>query len=414
MLLSVLLASEALAQESMDATTICRLPVTDVVVSASRSQARRAAPDCDPALEGARIEVEYTGFPQGAEEAFQRAADVWGCLIRSTQTVRVRAVWAPLDATTLGSAGPVLFRDFEGAPARGIWYPAALADALAGRDLGDGDPDIEAMFNSDFRAWHFGAEDPPEGQFDLTTVVLHELGHGLGLIGALAVEDGVGSFTSDRSRPFSYDLHIQDGAGRSLLDSRTYPLESRVLADALEDELRFAGNAVDQALGTTVPLYAPPRWVSGASLSHLDEDTFPAGTPDGLMTPFIARQETVSAPGRATCAMLGDIGWQLAGECDLLVGRLDDQLPTLSVAPTGPNPFRSRTGLRVSSSAPITLSALLMDVRGRVLEDYGTVVLGVGRSLDLEVDARSLASGVYFVRLRGASEPVSVPLTVVR
>ena len=417
--LVALLACAAQAQESRPAVLICRLPVIEASAPSlsgpsSRAAARRAAPDCDPAIDGARIEVDYTGFPREAEAAFQRAADVWACRIRSTQAVRVRATWVPLDATTLGSAGPVLFRNFGAAPAQDVWYPAALADALSGRDLGDGDPDIEAMFNSAFPAWHFGDGPPPEGRFDLTTVVLHELGHGLGLIGALTVEDGLGDFQSDRSRPFSYDLHVTDGFGTSLLDSRAYPLESRALADALESELRFAGAAVEQAVGTSVPLYAPARWVPGASLSHLAEDVFAPGTPDGLMTPFIARQETVGAPGPAVCGMLADLGWRLAGECASLVGPLGDRRAVLSVVATGPNPFRSRTGLRVSSSAPITIRAALVDVRGRVLEDYGTTVLGVGRALDLEVAAGGLASGVYFVRLRGASEPVTVPLTVVR
>ena len=403
----------AVAQESTHALEVCRLPAILEAAPTSMQHARRASPDCNPAVDGVRIEVDYTGFPQEAEAAFQRAVDVWGCLIRSAQTVRVRATWVPLDASTLGSAGPVLFRDFEGAPARGVWYPAALADALAGEDLGDGDPDIEAMFNSDFRAWHFGSDAPPEGRFDLTTVVLHELGHGLGIIGALTVEDGLGGFVSDRSRPFAYDLHVQDGFGISLLDSRTFPIPSLRLADALESEVRFAGNAVAQAVGRSVPLYAPSRWVPGVSLSHLSEDVFAAGTPDGLMTPFIARQETISEPGPAVCAMLADLGWRLAGSCDALVGRLDDRAATLSVSRTGPNPFWSRTRLRVSSSAPTTLSAVLYDVQGRAIEDYGTVVLGVGRELDLEVVAPA-ASGVYFVRLTGAAETVSVPLTVVR
>ncbi|MGB3541883.1 hypothetical protein [Rubrivirga sp.] len=403
-----------MAQESRGPVHVCRLPVVETAHTTSRAEARRGGIECDPALDGARIEVDYTGFPSEAEAAFQRAVDVWACRIRSTQTIRVRALWVTLDGTTLGSAGPILFRDFDGAPAEGVWYPAALADALSGRDLGDGDPDIEAMFNSDFQAWHFGEQSPPAGRFDLETVVLHELGHGLGLIGALTVEDGIGGFQSDRSRPFSYDLHVQDGFGTSLLDTRTYPFESRALADALESEVRFAGTAVEQAVGITVPLYAPDRFVVGASLSHLSEEVFAAGTPDGLMTPFISRQETVAAPGPATCGMLADLGWRLAGECDALVGTLEDRRARLFIDSTGPNPFRSRTGFRISSSTPTTIRIDLVDALGRVLEDYGTTVLGVGSDLEVEVSARGLASGVYFLRLRGGAAPLSVPVTVTR
>lgn len=414
-LLALLAASGAQAQvDRIGPVMTPGLPVVDQRAPQPLARTRSAAPDCNPATEGARFEVEYIGFPAAAEVAFQTAVDTWACRVRSSQIVRVQATWAELDATTLGSAGPILYRNFPGAPARNVWYPAALADALAERDLGEGDPDIEAIFNSDFGSWHFGPGAPPAGTYDLATVVLHELGHGLGVIGSLQVKDGVGVLSVEGEFPFSYDLHVQDPSGTSLLDSSTYPLGSARLAQALVSELRFGGRAIEQVSETTVPLYAPPQWTPGGSLSHLAEDAFAAGTPDGLMTPFIAREEVVTEPGAVVCALLADVGWTLAGDCADRVGGLVTTEPSLSVQRLGPNPTSTETVLRVSSTATVTLRARLVDVLGRVLDDYGSTVLIDGRQLDLRVRADGRASGIYFVLLEGAADPVSVPLTIVR
>ena len=414
--LAVGLAASATAQvEVVRAVDRCVLPVTDQRApwTAART-ARPAAPDCDPATEGAVFEVTYQDFPPAAEAAFQAAVDTWACRIRSDQPVRVAASWETLAPSTLGSAGPFLYRNFAGAPTRDVWYPAALADALAGRDLGDGQPDIEAFFNSDFRDWHFGPGPPPRDRYDLYTVVLHELGHGLGLIGALTVDGGVGRVGESPEGPYTYDLHAQTPLGTSLLNTDAFPDGSAALADALQAEVRFAGRAVDRVNGRSVPLYAPPRWVQGGSYSHLDEEAYPASTPDGLMTPFIARGEFVEAPGKVVCAMTADVGWPLAGACAEAVGVLPPANPVVTVERRGPNPFASRTVVRISGEEPVSVRVALLDVLGRRVVDYGTSILVAGQTRDLAVEGARLASGVYFLSIRGGPEPVVVPLTVAR
>ena len=421
-----LLATAASAQtERGEALRVCRLPAgpeaLGLPASAESAPRRRPlasgprrGPGCDPATEGARFEVTYTGFPDGAEAAFQAAVDVWACRVRSAQTVRVDARWAPLEPGTLGSAGPVLFRNFEGAPARGVWYPAALADDLAGRDLGDGAADVEAIFNSEFPSWHTGDGPPPEGTYDLTTVVLHELAHGLGFVGSLQVEGGRGTVGPEQGGPFSYDLHARAASGTPLLDADAFPDGSAALAAALQAEVLFDGRATRQAAGGAVPLFAPRRWVPGGSFSHLDEDAFAPGTPDGLMTPFIARDEQVAEPGTAVCAVLADVGWTLAGECARRVGPLAQLAAGVRVERLGPNPFSGRTTLRLSTALAATLDARVVDARGRRVAALGRRVLIADQPWDVAVDGGALAAGVYFVEVRGGPEPLLVPLTVVR
>ncbi|WP_420457496.1 hypothetical protein [Rubrivirga sp.] len=417
--LAVLLALAALpasAQvERSDGPAWCRLPVsTWAAPSAAARVARPVAPDCDPATEGVRFEVSYTGFPPEAEGAFQAAVDTWACRVRSDQVVRVSATWEPLAATTLGSAGPFLYRNFGAAPTRDVWYPAALADALSGRDLGDGEADIEALFNSDFDDWHLGPGPPPPDLYDLYTVVLHELGHGLGLIGSLEVEGGLGFVGREPEGAFTYDLHTQTPAGVSLLDSDVFPDGSAALASALQAEVRFVGRAVEQVAGRSVALYAPPRWVQGGSYSHLDEETFAAGTPDGLMTPFIARGETVAEPGKVVCAMIADVGWTLAGRCAEQVGELPAVEPRVVATRRGPNPTTGRTTVTLTSQEPVSVRVALVDVLGRRVADFGRIVLVSGRTEDVVIDGGALASGVYVLTVLGGPEPVTLPLAVVR
>lgn len=418
----VVLGSAASAQvESGGLATVCRLPASPQalglpasVETAATSYARRAAPTCDPATEGARFEVTYTGFPPGAEASFQEAVDVWACRVRSDQIIRISATWGPLDPGTLGSAGPLLYRNFQGAPARDIWYPAALADHLSGRDLGDGAADVEAVFNSDFTSWHTGSGPPPSGLYDLTTVVLHELGHGLGFIGSLTVQDGVGRVGPETDGPFSYDLYTQSADGTPLLDSSRYPDGSAALKSALEEQVTFQGRATDQAVGSPLALFSPSPFVLGGSYSHLDEQTFPANTPDGLMTPFIARNEQVLEPGTAVCAVLADVGWTLAGDCARRVGTLAPLSGEVQIVRRGSNPFSGLSSVEIQSESPVSLTATLVDVLGRKVQNAGRRIVSANQPWTLTLDGRGLASGVYVLVVRGGTEVERAAFTVAR
>lgn len=401
------------AQPVHAAGPVCRLDATPPDASAPPARrARRPAP-CPPAERRATFEVTYEGFPPEAETAFQAAVDTWACRIASAQPIRIAATWETLGGATLGSAGPRLFSQVPGAPSPDVWYPAALADQIAGRDLDPSTADIEASFNRSFPGWHFDLDSAPDREYDLYTVVLHEIAHGLGLIGSLFVEDDQGLVGQEGRGPFVYDLLTTDGDGVSILDTGLYPPGSAALADALEREVRMAGPAVRAVAAEGAPLYAPRRWVQGASYSHLDEDVFPLGTPDGLMTPFIARDETIDQPGTVTCALLADIGWTLAGDCA-------DRVPPRSAAggllveQRGPNPVRTETTVRLQSDVPRLVSVALVDVLGRRVRDYGRTAIIEGRPTDLTISARDLASGVYVLQVLGGGDPAALSLTVVR
>ena len=126
---------------------------------------------------------------------FLRAFDFWGYQLNSAVPIRVQASFTPLPCTatsaTLGSAGALsVSRDFGGAPFAATWFHSALANSIAGTDLDGTNDDLLARFNADIdnnnaclanTNWYYGLDgNPPGGDIDFLTVILHELGHGLG------------------------------------------------------------------------------------------------------------------------------------------------------------------------------------------------------------------------------------------
>ena len=292
----------------------------------------------------AEIEVTYHGFSAKAQAAFQAAVDVWESAIVSSQVIHVDATWTSLGADTgiLGQAGPTYF--WLGDDNR--YYPAALAEAICACDENSG-PEIQAEFNSAFTGWYLGTDGQAGSKYDFTTVVLHELGHGLGFLSTFQVTSGQGKFglgAQHRAVPFD-DNEWSAASGGSLMTSFANP--SVALKTQLTDgSVYLAGSNIVAALGHRAKLYAPSTWSGGSSNSHLDESAFPGGTANALMTPFLSNGEVIHAPGPATLAIFRDIGWTTS----------DSVTPTAPGAPPTSAP-RPATRARRSAGAPLPRTA---------------------------------------------------------
>ena len=253
--------------------------------------------------------VNYTGFSTEAEAAFQYAIDIWSGLITSDVPIVVNATWEDLPGNALGSAGATgLWYNFGGAPFTGVLYPSPLADKLAGSDLDPGSADIVANFDSG-TDWYYGLDgNTPFAQYDLVSVVLHEIGHGLGFSGTMYVGVDLNGYVLNGSLAHIYDEFVYTGAGEALLDLGN---GTSALGDALQsDNLYWAGIQGNANSGDFSPkLYAPAFWEQGSSLSHFDEATYPAGNEHSLMTPAIGNGEAIHSPGPMALGLLEDIGW---------------------------------------------------------------------------------------------------------
>ena len=161
------------------------------------------------------------GTSVGAQRlyVFQYAANIWGGILPSNVTIRVRSAFnalTPCNATSgvLGSAGPLtIWRDFAGAPVAGHWYHQALANKLANSDIDPANDDINAQFNSSVGSptclsvgWYYGVDGNEGSQIELLPVVLHELGHGLGF--STTTSGQTGSYNG--GFPHIYDRFLLD------------------------------------------------------------------------------------------------------------------------------------------------------------------------------------------------------------
>lgn len=268
----------------------------------------------------ATFTVNYSGFTAPAQAALQFAVDIWSGLLTSPEPVVVDASFATLASGILGSAGATsLRRGVPNDPFANTWYPVAVANKLAGTDLDPARSDITASF-SDAVTWYFGTDgQPPSGTVDFVTVVLHEIGHGLGFFGSATIGGGgFGTWGVGTGKPDAFDRFVQNGSSQYLIDQTLFPNPSAELAGLLTGGDLFFGSPALASLTTgravTPParMYAPAAFEAGSSYSHLDETTFPAGDSNSLMTPKVAFMEAIHDPGTITREVLREIGWTVS------------------------------------------------------------------------------------------------------
>ncbi len=259
------------------------------------------------------FEVTYIGFSPEAEAAFQKAVDIWSTLIESNTPIRITAAWQPLGTNVLGGASPGTYiRDFDGAQKILTWYPVALAEKMTGTELNDTeDEDIFAQFNSSFDNWSFNLNGTPQaGKTDFVTVVLHEIGHGLGITKGYDVSGDNGIISSFFSNlHVTYDHFIENSAETNLVQSfipPSAPLKIQ-LTSGSAGGLWFRSAQLSPE-NQRVKLYAPSTFQSGSSIAHVDEDTY-NGSANALMTPQVGNAEVIHNPGSLVMKMLADMGW---------------------------------------------------------------------------------------------------------
>ncbi len=254
--------------------------------------------------------------------AFEAALANWGQhLGASPVAINVTASFDSLGGSssgaTLGQAGPTgFFRDFAATNPRfkaGIFYPSALANHLAGRDLDPAKAEINAQFNSDVgspgvlggQQFYYGTDGNPGSGIDFYTIVLHEIGHGLGFTRTLTATGTYGGGTT----PDIYDDFLTEGngAGRVRLSNETPAQRATAV---VSDNLFFDGPRTDAANGgAPAKLYAPATFSSGSSVSHLDQATFSGVNLNHLMAPFAG--SPIHDAGPVGLGIFHDIGWAI-------------------------------------------------------------------------------------------------------
>ncbi len=261
---------------------------------------------------GASIKVYYTGFPTSAKTAFDYAVSILESILPVDTNLTIIANWQKITSPgTLGQTSVTGFVAGWGIDALNprAYYPVALAEKIAGKKLDeDSVGDLVLTINNSIN-WYTGIDgSTPNTKYDLVTVVLHEICHGLGFYDSMNTDGtigwwGLGAF------PLIYDTFIEDITRKRLVDTLVYSNYSSDLNSSLTgNKVFFSGPVFSKSTnGLRAKLYAPSVWDKGSSISHLDELTY--SNENQLMTPFIDLGEAIHDPGQYVMSMLGDLGW---------------------------------------------------------------------------------------------------------
>jgi hypothetical protein len=326
--------------------------------------------------------------------AFQHAADIWGATLTSSVPIRVDAAFEPLpcaaNSAVLGAAGAnEIFSNFTGAPRANAWYPSALASKIAGADVTTPDqPHIVARFNSRLglfadclpgSGFYLGLDDKFGAQIDLVTVLLHELGHGLGF--QTFTDDATGA--EMENTPSIWDYFLVDNRSNKLWadmsdDERVAsatsgnglswngPNVTAAVPTALsaQSNLEIRGAAADGASGNYSvgdasfgpPLGQPP--VTGQLMQVLDQADGTGLACDAL-SPANARavRHNIALVERGSCAFVVKAKMvQDAGAIGMIVV---DNVPGDVAGMSGADPTLVIPSVRITQADGFTLKAAL-------------------------------------------------------
>ena len=248
--------------------------------------------------------VDFNTVPESAKPAIQAAVDTWSENFSSRVDINVNITWArSSNYGVLAAASSVSNFVFPEAPDRTLYYPSALANSIAGRDLDRTKPEMEITITST-APWYLGTDgNCPRNLYDLQSVILHEMAHGLGFISGSYYDTFSGAARVDQPTPFDAFAQLPDG--RRLSDMPSPSLET---GRALTTSLVWSGENAIRANNNVKPkLYTPAEYEPGSSVSHLDESTFRNSPQDAVMTPELEQGEVFHLPGPLLLAMFEDM-----------------------------------------------------------------------------------------------------------
>jgi hypothetical protein len=266
-------------------------------------------------IDGAGVGFNDATLGPSRKAALQFAVNQWAATIKSTVPIiidaRCQALGGDAFSAVLANAGAQQVSSASGGvPHINTLYPLDLLNQYAGFDIDSGTNDILVTLNSDVDNstvlgnvdFYYGTDGNPGSDVDLVSVLLHELGHGLGFLTFMAQN---GTLLS--GFPDVYELNlvqIPGGSLNSMSDAgrQAAQISGQLFWDGASVKNRFNTNTSSNY--GNVKMYAPGTFESGSSTSHFDV----SNSPDLLMEPsYTGAHHSLDL----TPNVLNDVGWFL-------------------------------------------------------------------------------------------------------
>lgn len=357
------------------------------------------------------IETTYVDFPIQAKTAFEAAVAIWESYIISSQEIKIQATWESLAGSTLAQSGATrIYRNFSSAPLKDVWYPAALAEAISGENLNGEEFEINVSLNRNIN-WSFNTNGLPEnGKFDMVSVILHEIAHGLGFNSSFNLtDDGVKGEWGQTLIPYIFDIYVQNSSNELLQDTRLFGNPSVSLKEELTSNNLFFFLGTNIYSGRLPQLSAPNPFRIGASVSHLDEGTYPQGNENSLMTPSVRSSEVIHTPGELTLLILYQLGWGIRNL--EVTGLLSSSSELISEQPlVYPNPANQEFTIYIPTSISGEYSVSIYNQSGR---KFYTSSDSTSVSFTKKVNVNNWIPATYFVEITTNNSRVVKKLIVV-
>jgi hypothetical protein len=355
----------------------------------------------------ATIEVTYNDFPANAKTAFDYAASLWAKAINSSQPIRIEATWKSLSGNTLAQSGTTqISKNFTNAPYSNVWYPIALAEAISRRELNRTDIKYEIQVNLNSNVnWYLGTDAKAQaGRFDLVTVALHEIAHGLGFTSTFEViQNNTQGQWGTSGSAYIYDLFVLDNQNKQLTSTVNYSNPSTGLKNVLTGGALFFGLKEPKFKNALPKLHAPATFADGGSISHFDEATYPVGNPNSLMSPNIRAAEVNHNIGEVLLFSMMEMGWFVNGVTSALVTSNEDYIKETEVI-VFPNPVDEKLFIAIPNKSPRDISIQLLNLKGQIIQSIEQKNI---QSMTYELNISDLAEGFYIVRIMDGTKVIN-------
>eukprot|EP01100_Stratorugosa_tubuloviscum_P000382 TRINITY_DN1082_c0_g1_i1.p1 TRINITY_DN1082_c0_g1~~TRINITY_DN1082_c0_g1_i1.p1 ORF type:complete len:355 (-),score=135.50 TRINITY_DN1082_c0_g1_i1:178-1242(-) len=233
------------------------------------------------------IQVTFTGTqpPSAASTAVRQSCKLIGAMLNLTRVLKAEFTWQPLGTNVLGQAGA------------SAWFyhnnqaiPQPLLKQIANPALFSVEPyDISGSISSQAN-WYYGIDGlTTAGKYDLVSVMMHEILHGLGFSSTLSVDGTQGFYYFEYPSRFDY-LYFYN---RKSIWSQYNKLNTP--STALGTILKTPGAVTINTTTYTAIAYTPSTFSPGSSISHFDLRY--TGTKNALMMPSISSGVAIHHPG---------------------------------------------------------------------------------------------------------------------